>query len=55
MTAERLGREIERWLDAPEAVAELQALFTAIHRQLRRDASGRAAEAVLALARGAAP
>ena len=55
VTAERLGREIERWLDAPEAVAELQALFTAIHRQLRQGASGQAAEAILALARGAAP
>jgi len=37
------------------AVAELQALFTAIHRQLRQGASGQAAEAVLALARGAVP
>lgn len=55
VTAERLGREIERWLDEPEAVAELQVLFTAIHRQLRQGASGQAAEAVLALARGAAP
>ncbi len=55
VTAERLGREIERWLDSPEAVAELQALFTAIHRQLRQGASGQAAEAVLALARGAVP
>ena len=55
VTAERLGREIERWLDGPEAVAELQALFTAIHRQLRQGASVQAAEAVLALARGAVP
>ncbi len=52
---ERLGREIERWLDEPEAVAELGALFTAIHRQLRQGASDRAAEAVLALARQEAP
>ena len=52
---ERLGREIEHWLDGPEAVAELAVLFTAIHRQLRQGASGRAAEAVLALARPAAP
>jgi lipid-A-disaccharide synthase len=52
---ERLGREVERWLDEPEAVAELQTLFAAIHRQLRRGASGQAAEAVLALARGSAP
>jgi hypothetical protein len=37
-----------------EAVTELEALFTAIHRQLRRGASGQAAEAILALARGTA-
>ena len=55
VTAERLGREIERWLDAPAAVAELQALFTAIHRQLQQGASEQAAEAVLALARGGVP
>jgi lipid-A-disaccharide synthase len=55
VTPERLGREIERWLDEPEAVSELQALFTAIHRQLRQGASEQAAEAVLALARGSAP
>jgi lipid-A-disaccharide synthase len=48
---ERLGRELERWLDEPAAVAELQALFTAIHRQLQRGASGQAADAILALAR----
>jgi lipid-A-disaccharide synthase len=52
---ERLGREVERWLDEPEAVAELEVLFTALHRQLRRGASGQAAEAILALARRAAP
>jgi lipid-A-disaccharide synthase len=52
---ERLGREIERWLDEPEAVLELQALFTAIHRQLRQGASEQAADAILALARQAAP
>ena len=38
----------------PEAVRELQALFTAIHRQLRRGASEEAAGAILALARGSA-
>jgi len=52
---ERLGREVERWLDEPETVAELEVLFTALHRQLRRGASGQAAEAILALARRAAP
>ncbi len=55
VTPERLGRELERWLDEPDAVAELQALFTAIHRQLRQGASEQAAEAVLALARRPAP
>ncbi|HEU5468796.1 MAG TPA: lipid-A-disaccharide synthase, partial [Steroidobacteraceae bacterium] len=52
---ELLGREIERWLDEPEAAAELAALFTVIHRQLRQGASGQAAEAVLALARQERP
>ena len=51
---ERLGREVERWLDEPEAVLELQALFTAIHRQLKRGASEQAANAILDLARGGA-
>lgn len=55
VSPERLGRELERWLDEPEAVAELQALFTAIHRQLQRGASGQAADAILALARQDAP
>jgi len=50
VTPERLGREIGRWLDEPEAVAELEALFTTLHRQLRQGASARAAAAVLALA-----
>ncbi|MGH8250603.1 MAG: lipid-A-disaccharide synthase [Steroidobacteraceae bacterium] len=51
VTPERLGREIESWLDRPDAVAELQALFTTIHRQLQQGASERAAEAILALVR----
>jgi lipid-A-disaccharide synthase len=54
VTPERLGREIERWLDEADTAAELQVLFTAIHRELRRGASEQAAEAVLALARGRA-
>ena len=49
---ERLGREIERWLDQPAEVVALQEQFTAIHRQLRAGASERAAEAILELARG---
>jgi lipid-A-disaccharide synthase len=52
VTPERLGREVERWLDAPDAVAELQALFTTLHRQLQQGASGRAAAAILEIARG---
>ncbi|MBM4218724.1 MAG: lipid-A-disaccharide synthase [Gammaproteobacteria bacterium] len=52
VTPERLGAELERWLDAPEEVSKLQSLFTDLHGQLRRDASGQAAQAVLALARG---
>ena len=55
VTPERLGREIERWLDAPDAVAELAALFTTIHRQLRQGASESAAAAILALARRETP
>jgi lipid-A-disaccharide synthase len=54
VTPERLGREIERWLDEPDAAAELATLFTAIHRQLQQGASERAAAAILALARGEA-
>jgi lipid-A-disaccharide synthase len=54
VTPERLGRELERWLDAPEAAAELVAQFTTIHRQLRLGASERAAAAILALAQDAA-
>lgn len=54
VTAERLGQELERWLDAPAEVAALAAEFTAIHRRLRLGASARAAEAILALTRGGA-
>ncbi len=54
VTPERLGGELERWLDEPEAVRELEALFTGLHGQLRRGASSQAAEAVLALARSGA-
>ncbi len=54
VTPERMGGELERWLDDPEAVRELEALFTGLHGQLRRGASSQAAEAVLALARSGA-
>jgi lipid-A-disaccharide synthase len=52
VSPERLGREIERWLEAPAEVAALVAQFTAIHRELRAGASDRAAEAVLGLVQG---
>ena len=51
VTAERLGREVERWLEAPAEVAALEEQFTIIHRELRAGASARAAEAILELAR----
>jgi lipid-A-disaccharide synthase len=50
ITPERLGREVERWLDDPAAVAGLEALFTSIHGQLKQGASEQAAQAILALA-----
>ena len=49
VTRERLGSEIAWWLDHPADCDALAATFTDIHRQLKRDASERAAEAVLAL------
>ncbi len=51
VSPERLGREIERWLEAPAEVAALAEQFTIIHRELRAGASARAAEAILGLAR----
>ena len=51
VTPERLGGEVARWLDDPQACAELERLFGEIHLQLRQDASDRAAEAVLKLVR----
>ncbi len=47
ITALRLADEITRWLNDPAAVKDVEARFEVIHRQLRRDASARAAEAVL--------
>jgi len=49
VTPERLGRELEAFLDDPARVAALEAEFTAIHMTLRQGASERAAEAILAL------
>jgi lipid-A-disaccharide synthase len=55
VTPPRIGPELERWLDSPVEVQKLQALFTDLHGQLRRGASGQAADAILALARQEAP
>lgn len=44
--APALGRALLDWLERPEAVRALQARFAALHRDLRRGASARAAEAV---------
>jgi lipid-A-disaccharide synthase len=49
VTPERLGPEIERQLDDAELRADLERTFREIHLELRRDASARAAEAVLRL------
>jgi lipid-A-disaccharide synthase len=46
---EKLGQAILHWLAHPEAVIALQREFTELHRSLRRNASSRAAEAVLEL------
>jgi lipid-A-disaccharide synthase len=56
VTPERLGSELARWLDHPQARAELERLFMGIHRRLRQGASEQAAAAVLRLvqAKGAA-
>ncbi|HXQ31372.1 MAG TPA: lipid-A-disaccharide synthase [Steroidobacteraceae bacterium] len=49
VTPERLGQELLSWLDDPARVARLAAEFRSIHESLRRGASERAAEAILAL------
>ena len=49
VTPERLGSEVLGFLDDRQRVAELEQVFSDIHGQLRRGASERAAEAVLAL------
>jgi lipid-A-disaccharide synthase len=47
---ESIGAELLMWLDDPARRAELEREFARIHTDLRRDASARAAAAVLALA-----
>lgn len=51
VSAEAVGREVLRWLEAPEEVARLEQTFLGIHSRLRCGASERAAEAVLSLLR----
>ena len=48
-TAGALAAAVLRWFREPEAVAALRPRFRALHEQLRRDASRRAAEAVAGL------
>lgn len=49
VTAERLGAELLGWLDDPARAAAARAEFRRIHDELRRGASERAADALLAL------
>lgn len=49
VTAERLGQELDAWLGDAPRVAALEAEFLRIHETLRRGASERAADAILAL------
>jgi lipid-A-disaccharide synthase len=52
---ERMVPAVLRYLDDPEAAREVTRAADAIHRRLRRDASERAAEAVLEVARAMPP
>lgn len=49
-TAPNIADAMEAWFNDPERTRALQERFAAIRRELRRDASRRAAEAVLAMA-----
>lgn len=49
MTAEALAAEVNRWLDNPQRCQTLAQRFWHIHRELKRNASERAADAVAAL------
>ncbi|HWQ94747.1 MAG TPA: lipid-A-disaccharide synthase [Gammaproteobacteria bacterium] len=50
VTTPSLGQALLGLLDSPEQIEQLRQRFTAIHRSLRKNASERAAEAVLELA-----
>lgn len=50
VTPERMAAELSRFLDDPAAAGALRDRFARIHADLRRDASARAADAVLAVA-----
>lgn len=48
-TAENIARQVLAWLHDPARMAALAPRFDAIHRQLRRDASARAADVLVEL------
>jgi len=48
-TGERLAEEAKRWLLDPESCQALRARFTALHHELRSNASSQAAAAIAAL------
>lgn len=50
-TVENLGNALLTWLNNSEQVSELQQQFTVIHRDIQRDASHRAAQAIVDLQR----
>jgi lipid-A-disaccharide synthase len=49
VNSDALCRALEQWMDQPERVVELKGRFAKLHRLLRRDASGAAAQAVAQL------
>jgi lipid-A-disaccharide synthase len=49
-TPEKLGAAVLNYLENPQASAAVNARFDAIHRDLRRNASSEAADAILQLA-----
>ena len=49
LTGEKLGAEIMRLINNPRVTRELEAVFSGIHAELRRDANRSAADVVLAM------